>query len=177
MINKKSIWFITLFTLILVLSVYYVTMPAELLLTNKSDYTESSKEVSKEVENKKKEVATKVEESELLTSLRVEADEKLQERIDKLKAVLTNADATAEDKNAAYEEMKTINKQRGNEEGFEKMIKEEFKVKSFVKINGDQIKVVAHSKTHDIKLANNIMRSIQKKQTKKMYISVQFQSS
>jgi len=90
---------------------------------------------------------------------------------------LTNADATAEDKNAAYEEMKTINKQRGNEEGFEKMIKEEFKVKSFVKINGDQIKVVAHSKTHDIKLANNIMRSIQKKQTKKMYISVQFQSS
>ena len=40
MINKKGIWFITLFTLILVLSVYYVTMPSELLLSNHSDYTE-----------------------------------------------------------------------------------------------------------------------------------------
>ena len=35
MINKKSIWFLTLFSLILVLSVYYVTMPSELLLTNR----------------------------------------------------------------------------------------------------------------------------------------------
>jgi hypothetical protein len=175
MINKKSIWFITLFTLILVLSVYYVTMPSELLLTNGSNYTESAKKVSKEVN--KKEVTTKIEESEILTSLRVEADEKLEQRIDKLKAVLTNSDATTEDKNAAYEEMKTINKQRGTEEELEKNIFEEYKIKSFVKISGDQIKVVALSKTHDTKLANNIMRSIQKKQNKKMYISVQFQNS
>ena len=33
MINKKSLWFLTLFSLILVLSIYYITMPSELLLT------------------------------------------------------------------------------------------------------------------------------------------------
>ena len=33
MINKKSLWFLTLFSLILVLSVYYITMPSDLLLT------------------------------------------------------------------------------------------------------------------------------------------------
>ena len=32
MINKRSLWFLTLFSLILVLSVYYVTMPSELLI-------------------------------------------------------------------------------------------------------------------------------------------------
>ena len=32
MINKQNLWFLTLFSLILVLSVYYVTMPNELLL-------------------------------------------------------------------------------------------------------------------------------------------------
>ena len=37
MINKKNIWFLTLFSLILVLSVYYVTMPTELLITNNSE--------------------------------------------------------------------------------------------------------------------------------------------
>ena len=34
MINKKNLWFLTLFSLVLVLSVYYVTMPTELLMTN-----------------------------------------------------------------------------------------------------------------------------------------------
>ena len=29
MINKQSLWFLTLFSLILVLSVYYITMPDE----------------------------------------------------------------------------------------------------------------------------------------------------
>ena len=37
MINKKSLWFLTLFSLILVLSIYYITMPSELLLTTNSN--------------------------------------------------------------------------------------------------------------------------------------------
>lgn len=41
MINKKSLWFLTLFSLILVLSVYYITMPSELLLTNNTELKNS----------------------------------------------------------------------------------------------------------------------------------------
>ena len=37
MINKKNLWFLTLFSLVLVLSVYYVTMPKELLTTNNGE--------------------------------------------------------------------------------------------------------------------------------------------
>ena len=33
MINKQNLWFLTLFSLVLVLGVYYVTMPNELLLS------------------------------------------------------------------------------------------------------------------------------------------------
>ena len=41
MINKKRLWFLTLFSLILVLSIYYITMPSELLLsTNKINLEE-----------------------------------------------------------------------------------------------------------------------------------------
>lgn len=175
MINKKSIWFITLFTLILVLSVYYVTMPSELLLSNGSNYTKE--ESKKETKKEEKEVAAEVKETEILTSLRVESDEKMQKELDELKTVLTNQDATVEDKNTAYEKMKTINTTRGTEEEIEKLILEEFKLKSYVKIDGDQIRVVALQKEHDTKTANNIMRSVQKKFSKKMYISVQFKNS
>lgn len=176
MINKKSIWFVTLFTLILVLSVYYVTMPSELLLSNSSNYTKE-KAKNKEQKEDKKEVSVKVEESEILTSLRVESNEKVQEQLDKLKTILTNADATVEDKNVAYEQIQSLNITRGEEEKIEKKLLDEFKLKTFVKVEGDQVRVVALSKSHDIKLANQIMRSVQKNFTKKMYISVQFENS
>lgn len=172
MIQKKSIWFITLFTLILALSIYYVTMPSELLMTNNSALVKN-----KEEEKVNKEVASEIEESEILTSLRVEDDEKVQKEIDKMKEVMASSDATSEERNVAYEKIKALNENRGVEEKLEKQILDEFKLKSFVKVDGDQIKVVALSKTHDVKLANNIMRSLQKTQNKKMYISVQFQNS
>ena len=46
MINKQNLWFLTLFCLILVLSVYYVTMPSELLLTNATGNKDSEKTVT-----------------------------------------------------------------------------------------------------------------------------------
>ena len=65
MINKQSIWFLTLFSLILVLSVYYITMPNELLITNNSKQTD---------ENNTEKASVTVEESEIITALRVEAE-------------------------------------------------------------------------------------------------------
>ena len=45
MINKKSLWFLTLFSLILVLSIYYITMPSELLLTTSTTENKDKKSV------------------------------------------------------------------------------------------------------------------------------------
>lgn len=170
MINKKNIWFLTLFSLILVLSIYYVTMPSELLMT--TALTSSDKE---KVETKE-EATVNIEESEILTSLRVESNEKVQAEVDKLKAVIADDKSTTEQKNEAYEKIKDINNNRGKEESLENKILETYKLKSYVKIDGDEIRVVALSKKHDATLANNIMRTIQEVYQTKMYISVQFQS-
>ena len=37
MINKKNLWFLTLFSLVLVLSIYYVTMPNEIFTSNNNE--------------------------------------------------------------------------------------------------------------------------------------------
>ena len=39
MLNKQNLWFLTLFSLILVLSVYYITMPNDLLVNNSNEKT------------------------------------------------------------------------------------------------------------------------------------------
>lgn len=169
MINKKNLWFLTLFSLILVLSVYYVTMPSELLMTTNNDYT-NTEEVSKE------EPTVNVEESSILTALRIEAEEQVSNELEELQAILVNADASAEEKNLAYEKIKNINNIRTEEEKLENEIKENFNLKAFVKINGDQIRVVISSNSHDNELANNIIRKIQENYEQNKYISVKFQA-
>lgn len=167
MINKKSLWFLTLFSLILVLSIYYITMPSELLLTSNTENLKNEK-VNKEVE-------TKVEESDLLVALRVEYDEEMTSQIEELQLILTNAKSSVDDKNKAYEKIKELNDIRSEEEKLEKQIKENYKLDSFIKIKNNQIQVTANSNKHDTKLANNIMRTIQENYEESKYITVKFQ--
>lgn len=167
MINKKSLWFLTLFSLILVLSVYYITMPSELLLT-----TNNIKEKDKETTET---VSTKESESAQLVALRVEAEEAMLSEIDELKAILTSSKSTTDEKNTAFNRMQELNKNKGNEEAIEKKLKENLKLTTFVKIDGSNISVTVDSKNHDKTVANKIMREVQSEFDTGMNISVKFQ--
>jgi stage III sporulation protein AH len=166
MINKKSLWFLTLFSLILVLSIYYITMPSELLLTGNNIPN------SEESEN---EATINIEESDLLVALRVESDEEMSKEIKELELILTNADSSVEEKNNAYEKIKNLNSNRSEEEKLETQIKETHKLESFVKIKGNNISVIVNSKEHSNTIANNIMRTIQSNYEDSKYITVKFQ--
>ena len=167
MINKKSLWFLTLFSLILVLSIYYITMPSELLLTTNKENKESND----------KQVNVEVEESSLLVALRVESDAAMSKEIDDLKLILTNAESSIDDKNKAYEKIKRLNNTRGEEEKIEEQIKQNYKLNSFVKINGNQIQVTISNSEHSESLANNIMRLVQSNYKDSKYITVKFQAT
>ena len=158
MINKQKLWFLTLFSLILVLSVYYITMPSDVL---------KSEEVSS------KPVVSIKEENTLSALKELSIEERLKE-MEELKLVLTNVNSTIEDKNNAYEKLKIIEENQTKEEKLEKKIKEEYNLDSLIKINNNQIKVTMNSKNHSYELANNIIRSIQEEFNEKMYISVKF---
>ena len=161
MINKKNLWFLTLFSLVLVLSIYYVTMPNEVFDKNlEKDETEN--------------VNTEIKESTVVASLKVEDDASVKEKIDSLKEKITDKNVSTEDKNNYFEELKLINKNSSKEETLEAKIKESCNCDNFVKIDGDNIRVVLDSKDSNASKANEIMRLVQKEFDSKMYISVQF---
>ena len=164
MINKKSAWFLTLFSLILVLSVYYITMPPELLIAQPNNI---NKEETSPVVN--------VEESSILVALRVESDEELDNEINKLKKIVSNSESTIEEKNKAFEKIKDLNNTRSIEETLEKLIKTEYKLNSFIKIKENNIEVIVNSSEHNMELANKIMRIIQAEFDTSKNISVKFQ--
>lgn len=162
MINKNGVWFVTLFTLILVLSVYYVTMPNEMLLTSNEDVI--------------KEVNFELEESEILTTLRVNSDDDVQKEISKLKEIINNSKSSGDEKNEAYEKIQSLTSNKSKEQEYEKLIKDNFEIDSFVLIDGNKVSVVTTKEEHDVKLANDIMRLIQNTAKSKLYISVKFES-
>ena len=161
MINKQNLWFLTLFSLVLVLSVYYVTMPNDLLLKNeKNDNTES--------------VISIKEEDELLVSLRLDALEERDAKKKDLESILTSSTSTIYEKNEAYDKLTYLNTIYGEEEKLEKKLKDNLNLESFIEVDGDEINVIAVSKEHDVHLANNIMRCIQEEYKNKVYVTVNF---
>lgn len=164
MINKKNIWALTLFSLILVLSVYYITMPSEFLAS-----TLTSKE---EKENVKDTTAT---ENETITALNVENDEEKEKKMKELQTILTDEDASNDDKNNAYEKLKSLNILKGKENDLEEKIKNQYKLENFVKINEDKVQVVIIKDGNDAKLASNIMKLVQDNFDNKVYVTIKFQ--
>ncbi len=166
MINKQGLWFVTLFSLILVLSIYYVTMSDDTL----SSILENNNQVdNSQVAN------VNVEESSILVALRVSDEEAMLKEMNDLQTILLDDAATLQEKNDAYDQLLLLNANKGKEDELEKKIKDEFQFNSFVKIQNDQINIVIESNEHSIETANNIIRSIQSMYDKKMYITVKFQ--
>ena len=113
MINKNNLWFLTLFSLILILGVYYVTLPSDVL-----DKIKIKDKVEEPV----------VKEENPLTALRVSLEETRKTSKEKLEKELTKTEITTTEKNNIYEQLKYLNEIQSKEEKLEKKIKKQLKI-------------------------------------------------
>ena len=165
MVNKQSLIFLTLTSLILVLSIYYVTMPSELLLTNNSAF------ISKE--ETPKDVKVNISNEDTFSAMKSILNTEREEELNKLKTKLTNKELGPDEKNNIYEEIKGMNKVKVMEEKIEQIIKEDFNLESFIKVKNDIIEITIKKGENDKNLTVKIMSRIEKEYPN-MYISVTF---
>lgn len=163
MLSKKNLWFLTLFSIILVMSIYYISIP-----------TVDSGLVSKEVDNPGTNV--QVSESSSISGLKVSRDETLASEVNQIKEILMDESKTTEERSDAYEALKELNTNKGREEALETTIKKNFNFDSFVKIDGSNVKVVIDNKEHSYELANKLINTVQKEFDKNVYVTVSFGS-
>ena len=157
--KKQNMWALTLFSLILVLSVYYITLPNEYDVIK-----EEAKTTVKEVDK-----------NQVIETLKIESNENKTKKEKELHEILTKEDASKEEKNNAYEELKALNVLKSKEEELELKIKDKFNLDSFVEINDDQIKIVLIKNEHNEKLVSEIMDFVQESFEEKKYITVKFE--
>jgi len=159
MIKKQSIWALTLFSLILVLSVYYITLPTEF----------------EPKEDKTKTTIKELEKNEVIETLKVENNENKNKKKKELQEILNKEDSTKEQKNNAYEELKALNIIQSKEEEIELKVKSKYDTECYAEIDDDKIKIVLIKKEHNDKLASEIMDYVQECFDKKMYITIKFE--
>ncbi len=161
MINKQNLWFVTLFSLILVLGIYYVTMGDESL-----SVLAGENNISKEVS---------VKESDIIVALQVDRDEAVLKEMNEYQSILLDDTATIEEKNDAYNALQALSNSKTECEKIKKLITEKFKFDNFVKIDGDAISITIAAKDHNKEIANNIIREVQSLYDKQKYITVKFE--
>lgn len=169
MINKKGLWFLTLFSLILVLSIYYITMPDEMFVNNNTTTSAETKENTITTNSE-------IEDLNEIDVLKQENDTSTMEQISELEKKLSDSTLTAQEKNDAYESIKKINNNKAIEQQLENTIKNNLELDSFVKKENNQILVVVNKKEHNVELANQIMVLVQKEFDNKVDVSVRFNS-
>lgn len=161
MINKQNLWFVTLFSLILVLGIYYVTMGDETLSVLAGENNVSS--------------PVEVKASDVIVALQVASDESVLKEMNEYQSILLDDTATIEEKNDAYNALQALSNSKSECEKIKKMITEKFKYDSFIKIDGDAIIITIASKEHSKEIANKIIREVQNMYDKQKYITVKFE--
>lgn len=161
MINKQNLWFVTLFSLILVLGIYYVTMGDETLSVLAGENNVSS--------------PVEVKASDVIVALQVASDERVLKEMNEYQSILLDDTATIEEKNDAYNALQALSNSKSECEKIKKMITEKFKYDSFIKIDGDAISITIASKEHSKEIANKIIREVQNMYDKQKYITVKFE--
>ncbi|MBE6148807.1 MAG: SpoIIIAH-like family protein [Firmicutes bacterium] len=162
MINKQNLWFITLFSLILILGIYYVSMPKDALTVFSGNTRDSS-------------TAIEVNESDVIVALKVEEEEKILAQMEDAQKILLDETTSVIEKNEAYETLQLLNSKKGKVLEIEKLIKENYQVDSCIKIEDNKINVILSCEDKGNEFANNIIKSIQELYDTQMYITVKFQ--
>ncbi|KFM99092.1 SpoIIIAH-like family protein [Bacillus clarus] len=190
MLKKQTVWLLTMLSLVVVLSVYYVTTPdkmnnaaptasekigQEKQGTDKAVTKETTKETSKETSNKetdkkdgsKKETSKKdsnvtVQSSdENFTALRMQMEDQRSVEKEKLQNVINSAKSSAEEKSKAKDNFDAITTMETKEGLLETVIKSQGGYKdALVRADGTDIKVTVKATKHSQKEANKIIQLV-----------------
>ncbi|MGE7999384.1 SpoIIIAH-like family protein [Lysinibacillus sp. NPDC093190] len=161
-VRRRTVWFMTLLSLVAVISVYYLVDPAK-QFNGLTIFTDDSlqqtavtgvtdQEAAKEGETK--EVSSP---SHLFEEMRMQVSDERSQLREQLTTKIGSKDYTAEEKSKAYNDMDNLIKQESSEAMLEMLIKSSGYSDAFVKADGDKVSVTVMAEELSKAQANEII--------------------
>ncbi|UFT97735.1 SpoIIIAH-like family protein [Radiobacillus kanasensis] len=169
MLKKQTIWLLTMLSLMIVLSVYYMSSPSgdQLALLTGNDNGETaiadpSSEDAAESEATGETAGTETTDAELFTTIRMELTDQRSAKIAQLEEVVASSSATTEEKNKALEEKEKLEAVQSKEKILEDTILAE-KGYQDVLVRSNEGEVIVQVKAEEMSKteANNIIKMVE----------------
>lgn len=182
LLKKQTVWLLTMLSLVVVLSVYYITSPeqpkngGELAEQNQTNPAADESAKDKSAKNHNVEVITKSAGDEAFEALRLEIQDERSKLREELTNKLASSDLSPEEKNKAYDEMEKLTEMATKENVLETLIKSKGYKDALVRADGKQILITVKSNEHSAKDANEIIHLVEKEMDNQYQpIAVEFQ--
>ncbi len=181
LLKKQTVWLLTMLSLVIVLSVYYITSPTQ-QVSDMAYEEKDGKEQAKSGDNKETmtdggmAVVTDSAGNEVFEALRIDVQNQRDQLKEELTTKVGDPDVSAEEKSAAYEQMENLSKLAMTEQVLEQLIKTMGYDDALVRANGDNIRItVKSSKEHSKTEANEIIRLVMSEVGQMKPVAVEFQ--
>lgn len=202
MLKKQTVWLLTMLSLVVVLSVYYITSPdggvnsdvTMMTTENENMEDESSKETlsmndqdekSNQDENKDPKEGTEetedgtvissISSDDLFTAIRMELEDERNKRKQELEEIIGSNEVSAEEKSKAYEEMRELSSIAAKEKVLETLIKSKGYGDALVQADGEKVRITVKAKEHSKKQANEIIHLVKSELSGMQEVAVRFQ--
>lgn len=193
LLKKQTVWLLTMLSLVVVLSVYYMTTPENPQSnvavvdqqeenTNKEAVKEDAKEPAKEdtkKENAKsttesKTTVSNVESDELFTALRLELIDERSKLKEELQEVAASKNVSATEVSKAMDKIDQLSELAEKEAVIETLIKSKGYEDALVRADGSEVNITVKTEKHSKAKANEIIQLV-KKELGQKEVAVEFQ--
>ncbi len=186
LLKKQTVWLLTMLSLVVVLSVYYITSPepqngnlASLDSQEKTDEKgEEAGEEPKEESGKNEAdgaVISKVENDEQFDALRLDLEDQRSQRKAELQAIVASTDLPVDQRNQAFDEMKELDTISNKESVLETLIKSMGYEDALVRADGEKVRITIKAEEHTPAEANEIIQMVRSELGSLQAVAVTFQ--
>ncbi|MGZ9818627.1 SpoIIIAH-like family protein [Peribacillus simplex] len=193
LLKKQTVWLLTMLSLVVVLSVYYLTAPeenaADMTATEQMEKEENKTESKTENkadtkgENKSEKETSKNTEGSSVTiasgdefeSLRMQIEDERAKLNEELTAKMGNTELSAEERDEAYAKIEQLSETKVKENIIENLIVAMDYNAALVRVDGTDVKVSVKADKQTKTEANNIIRLVRKEVSDAQNVVVDFQ--
>ncbi|NGP43604.1 SpoIIIAH-like family protein [Bacillaceae bacterium SIJ1] len=184
LLKKQTVWLLTMLSLVIVLSVYYMTSPQESQYTSvdqetegaslehtendggevvvaKDDEEASAEEGAEDASANEEDIFfSNVGSNEELTTMRLELNEQRSRQIEEYEEQVAAEDLTSQERSEAYDEVLELRNLESKESIIETRLRQEGFTDALVRVAGDDVNVTVISEEQSKTLANQVMATV-----------------
>ncbi|WP_413308924.1 SpoIIIAH-like family protein [Bacillus sp. 1P10SD] len=184
LLKKQTVWLLTMLSLVVVLSVYYITSPEQksndlaAVQQNAKDQMDQKQANSKTEAKGGKTIVSTVAGDDAFEELRMKLDDLRSQMQEDLTTQLASTNLPADERSKVKDQMDRLNQTAQKEEILETLIRTMGYEDALVRADGEQVRVTVKSKKKpSASEANKIIQQVKKEIGETNYVAVEFQPS